>query len=71
MHVYFSLQDSMNEACAKGIGDEHYRLEGRLCSLSHIVSLPKTRRVHLTDSFSPLRLKVLISEISCLAFWFR
>lgn len=26
----FSLQDSMDEACAERIGDEHYRLEGRL-----------------------------------------
>lgn len=25
----FSAQDSMDEACAEGIGNEHYRLEGR------------------------------------------
>lgn len=25
-----SLQDSMDDACAEGIADEHYRLEGRL-----------------------------------------
>lgn len=27
--LFFSLQDSMAEACAEGIGDEHYRLEGK------------------------------------------
>lgn len=33
VHVYCSFfqQESMDEACAEGIADEHYRLEGRLC----------------------------------------
>lgn len=32
LHFYslvFSLQDSMVDACAEGISDEHYRLEGK------------------------------------------
>lgn len=32
---FSSLQDSMDEACADGIGDEHYRLEGRPRSLHY------------------------------------
>lgn len=41
--VFFSFQDSINEACAQRIGDEHYRLQGR----AH------HRRLHFTD-FGPL-----------------
>lgn len=33
--LLFSFQDSMDEACAEGISDEHYRLEGRPSALHH------------------------------------
>ncbi len=33
--LFSSFQDSMDEACAERIGDEHYRLEGRPPALHH------------------------------------
>lgn len=34
LSLSLSLQDSMDEACAEGMANEHYRLEGRLPSCS-------------------------------------
>lgn len=41
--LFSSLQDSMDEACADGIGDEHYRLEGRPPALHHPQRLQQTK----------------------------
>lgn len=46
LSLSLSLQDSMDEACAEGMANEHYRLEGRLPSCS-------------SSSLSPLFISIL------------
>lgn len=44
LSLSLSPQDSMEEACAEGISDEHYRLEGRRPALFHFDPSEKLHR---------------------------